>query len=203
MENEYLLAFCLVYLIDSLSPGPAVAMVVARGAVNGGLRTLPFIAGLVVGELFLFALAVAGLAALAAAMGPLFAVIKWLGVAYLLYLAVKMWRARPAQLQTAHTADTGRRAFFIACLLPLGNPKAVGFYIALLPAVLDVSAITAAAAMQLAVIVTVVWGSVLTGYAALAGRLGQGLSAPFAQRCLQRTSAGTLAVVAGTIALRT
>lgn len=74
---ESLLAFALIYTIDSVTPGPAVAMVTVRGATIGVRRTAPFILGLVVGDLFLFAIAAAGLIALAAALGPLFFIIKW------------------------------------------------------------------------------------------------------------------------------
>ncbi len=81
MEVEYLLAFALVFAADSILPGPATAAVMAKGAATGLRRTLPFFVGLVFGDLLLFALAVAGLAALAATLGPMFAVIKWLGVA--------------------------------------------------------------------------------------------------------------------------
>lgn len=199
---ESLLAFSLIYAIDSVTPGPAVAMVTARGAAMGVRRTAPFIMGLVVGDLFLFAIAAAGLIALAAALGPLFFIIKWVGVCYLIYLAYQMWHAAPITIPSAPMQGEGLRSFGIATLLPLGNPKAVGFYIALLPTVLDVSALTLFAYVELSVIVVIIWGASLFSYATAAAWAGKLLKKPKAQRALNRCSACTMIGVAGTIAVR-
>lgn len=199
---ESLLAFALIYTIDSVTPGPAVAMVTVRGATMGVRRTAPFIIGLVVGDLFLFAIAAAGLIALAAALGPLFYIIKWVGVGYLVYLAYQMWNAAPVIIPAEPQQGEGLRSFGIATLLPLGNPKAVGFYIALLPTVLDVSALTVLAYVELAIAVVIIWGASLFGYAAAASRAGELLKKPKAQRALNRCSACTMLGVAGTIAVR-
>ena len=134
-----------------------MAAIIAKGATSGWWRTLPFIAGLVIGDLILFALAVAGLAALAAALGPLFALIKWLGVAYLLYLAYRMWTAEPMAPSRTAPDGEGMRLLGLGTLLPLGNPKAIGFYVAILPTVMDVAALSAPAVLTVAAIITVVW----------------------------------------------
>jgi len=199
---DLIIAFALVFLIDSVSPGPATAAVVAKGATTGLRRTLPFIAGLLVGDLILFALAIVGLAAMAAAMGPLFAFIKWVGIAYLLFLAYRMWTAKPVKWSKSAPRGEGLRLFGLGTLLPLGNPKAIGFYIALLPAVLDVSAIEPHAALELAVVIVLIWGGVLTAYATAADRASRMIATPRAQIWLNRTSAGAMVGAAGTIAAR-
>lgn len=175
---------------------------VAKGATTGLRRTLPFIGGLVLGDLILFAFAVAGLAALAAAMGPFFAIIKWVGIAYLLYLACKMWTAKPVKMSSVAPQGEGIKLFGLGTLLPLGNPKAIGFYIALLPAVMDVSAITWVAAFQLSLIIIGVWALVLIAYAAAADRASRMISTPRAQLWLNRSSAGAMIGAAGTIAAK-
>ena len=202
MPFELIIAFTLIFLFDSISPGPAVAAVVAKGATAGSRRTIPFIAGLVIGDLILFASAVAGLAALAAAMGPWFAVVKWVGIAYLLYLAFKMWTAPLSQISKAAPKGEGLKLLSLGTLLPLGNPKAIGFYIALLPAVLDVSEISMLAALELGAIIVVVWFAVLFSYAAAADRASRVISTPNAQKWLNRTAAGAMVGAAGTIAAR-
>ena len=123
MQTEYLLAFALIFTLDSISPGPAVATVIAKGSTIGLARTMPFIAGLVLGDLALFVLAVAGLVALAAALGPLFTVVKWIGIAYLLWLAWRLWHATPVEVSGASVAGEGWRLFGVGCLMPFGNPK--------------------------------------------------------------------------------
>lgn len=202
MQTELIIAFTLIFLFDSLSPGPAVAAVIAKGATTGTKRTIPFIVGLVIGELFFFALAVVGLAALAATMGPLFALIKWVGVAYLMFLAFKMWTAPPVKVSHAAPEGEGFKLLTLGALLPLGNPMTIGFYIALLPAVLDVSAISMFAAFEMALIIMTVWGAVLFAYAAAADRASRFIATPTAQKWLNRTAAGALVGAAGTIATR-
>ena len=202
MQFELVIAFTLIFLVDSISPGPASAAVVAKGATTGLRRTLPFIGGLVLGDLILFALAVAGLAALAATMGPFFAIIKWVGIAYLLYLAYKMWTAKPVKISTNAPQGEGFKLFGLGTLLPIGNPKAIGFYVALLPSVMDVSAITMLASFQLSLIIIGVWALVLIAYAAAAERASRMIATPRAQRWLNRSSAGAMVGAAGTIAAR-
>lgn len=200
---EQLLAFTLIFTIDSVTPGPAVAAVVARSATSTAGRAVPFIAGLVMGDLLLFASALAGLAALAAALGPLFFLIKWAGIAYLLYLACQLWTALPSEMETTNERTAAGRSFWFGTMLPLGNPKAIGFYIALLPAVLDPTMLTWAACVQLALAITVVWFTVLYGYACASDRAGQMIKTPHAQMVLNRCCAGAIVGAAGTIAAQT
>jgi len=197
---EQLLAFTLIFTIDSVTPGPAVAAVLGRAASSSARRTVPFIAGLVVGDLVLFILAVAGLAALAAALGPLFFIIKWLGISYLIYLAYRLWTAPPTAIEMPSQENVATRSFVFGALLPLGNPKAIGFYIALLPAVLDPTMLTWTGCFELALVIAVVWFAVLYGYALAGDRASRMVKTPRAQVILNRCSAGAMLGAAGTIA---
>jgi len=199
---EIIIAFTLLFLFDSLAPGPAVVAVVAKGATTGARRTAPFILGLVIGELVFFGLALAGLTALAAKMGPLFALIKWFGIAYLLYLAFTLWNAQPVPVSAEIPDGEGLKLLSAGTLLPLGNPMTIGFYVALLPVVLDVTEISVVGALEMATIIICVWGAVLFAYALAADRASQFISTPKAQRWLNRTAAGTMVGAAGMIATR-
>lgn len=202
MQLELLFVFMVVFALDSIAPGPAVAMVMSRGASIGLARTLPFIAGLVVGDIFLFLLALLGLAALAAALGPLFLVVKWLGVCYLLYLAYSTWTAEISALDSAPVPREGWKSFGLAMILPLGNPRAVGFYVALLPAVMDVSQLTYSTALQFPLAIIVIWGGVLVLYTAIADKGRSYFNNSSMQKWLNRGAAGAMAGAAGTIAFR-
>lgn len=202
MQTEYLVAFFAIFLIDSLSPGPAVATIVAKSAAIGLRRTMPFLLGLVLGDLALFVLAVGGLIALAAALGPLFVIVKWGGIAYLLWLAYKMWNAPPTRSESVQAKGEGWRLFAVGSLMPFGNPKAIGFYIALLPTVMDVAAIDATMGGAFALVVVVVWTSVLAGYGFAAERAARLLTSDKGQRWLNKCSALTLVGVAGSAAAR-
>ena len=74
-----------MYALAVAAPGPGVAAVIARGLAHGLKGTPAFIAGFMVGDLAWFAIAATGLAALAKTAATAFIVIKWIGVAYLLY----------------------------------------------------------------------------------------------------------------------
>ena len=202
MHDELLVAFVVVFALDSVTPGPAVAMVMSRGASIGLTRTLPLVAGLVLGDLFLFGLALAGLATLAALLGPFFVLVKWVGIAWLLYLARRLWTADTTPIDASGPAVDGWRSFAMGTILPLGNPKAVTFYAALLPAVMDVGELSFAVAVQFGAAIVLVWGGTLVGYAALADRGRRYLSTPSARRWLNRGAAGVMASAAGAIAVR-
>ena len=202
MQYELLFAFVVVFTLDSMTPGPAVAMVMSRGASIGLVRTLPFIAGLVLGDLLLFGLALAGLATLAATLGPFFVVVKWVGIAWLLYLAWQLWASSTTAIEEVGTSGEGWRSFGMATILPLGNPKAVGFYAALLPAVMDVSELTVSTAVQFGVAIVVVWTCVLVGYTAVADRGRQWFATSSGRKWLNRGAAGAMVGAAGVVAAR-
>src|SRR5262249_51151259 len=91
--------FALVYVVAVATPGPGVAAVIAR-SLGRGLHGAPaFIAGFMVGDLIWFTCAATGLAMLAQSAYTVFLVVKYAGVAYLLYLAYRLWNAteRPAR----------------------------------------------------------------------------------------------------------
>lgn len=98
MSLSALLVFALALIIAAGTPGPSVAALVARVLTNGFRDVLPFLAAMWLGEALWLTCAVAGLAVIARSFGLVFIVLKFAGVAYLLFLAWKMWRA-PADVQ--------------------------------------------------------------------------------------------------------
>lgn len=202
VQMEYLLVFVIVFTLDSITPGPAVVLVMSRGASIGLSRTLPLIAGLVIGDLILFLLALTGLAALAASLGPYFFIIKWLGIFYLLFLAMQMWNRGSDGGDHVDLKYEGWRSLWMGVILPIGNPKAVGFYAALLPAVMNVAELTVLTAIQFATAIVVIWGGVLAAYTGVAAYSRRHYSGSSVQKWLNRGSAGALIGVAGVMAIR-
>ena len=68
-----------------------------------------------------------------------------------------MWNVKLGAGKAIPTGGTGWRSFALALFLPLGNPKAVGFYVALLPAFMDVEKLSLAAALNFSIVIVVVW----------------------------------------------
>ena len=93
MSWHDLLGFILILAAAAAIPGPDVAAIIGSG-LNGGLPSaFRLVLGLILGHAVWMTAAVTGLAALAQALGAAFIVIKLGAVAYLLYLAWKLWTA--------------------------------------------------------------------------------------------------------------
>jgi threonine/homoserine/homoserine lactone efflux protein len=191
-----LAAFCLVYLIAVATPGPGIAAIIARSLALGTQGLALFIAGFLVGDLTWFTFAATGMAALAHAAHGVFVAVKYLGALYLLYLAYRMWTASPTA-QPSRAEVIGRRGalrtFAGSLALTLGNPKAMVFYLALLPTVIDLPALTLAAFSQFALAIVIILSTVLTSYALAAARARRVFRNERALKWLNRTSGTVMA----------
>jgi threonine/homoserine/homoserine lactone efflux protein len=199
-----MLTFCAVYALAVAAPGPGVAAVIARGLAHGLKGTPAFIAGFMVGDLVWFAIAATGLAALAKTAATAFVAIKWIGVAYLLYLAWKLWSA-PAERVEVATPDGrehGWRAFVASLLLTLANPKTILFFVALLPTVIDLASMNLVRFIEVSAAMCVVLPAVLGIYASLAARARELFTTPKAVRRLNRCSGVAMAGAAVAVATR-
>jgi threonine/homoserine/homoserine lactone efflux protein len=122
-------------LLLNLAPGPDLAFILghtARGGVRHGLAAM---LGIWTGVLCHISFAVVGLSALIAASAEAFAVVKWIGVAYLLWLGVQALRSKGGFLADAGPASpvSRRRVFGQGMLVNLLNPKVAIFFLAFLP----------------------------------------------------------------------
>jgi threonine/homoserine/homoserine lactone efflux protein len=199
-----LLTFCAVYALTVASPGPGIAAVIARGLAHGMKGTPAFIAGFLAGDLVWFGIAATGLAALARTAATLFVAIKWAGVIYLLYLAYKLWTAPAARVEVKGEDDRqhGWRAFMASFLLTLGNPKAILFFLALLPTVVNLATLNLVSIIEISVAMCIVQPAVLIVYALLAAKARTLFTTPSAVRKLNRSSGVAMAGAAVVVATR-
>ena len=199
-----LLTFCAVYAIAVATPGPGIAAVIARSLAHGFKGAPAFVAGFMVGDLVWFAIAATGLAALARTAATVFVAIKWAGVAYLLYLAWKLWTA-PAERVAVTGNDErqhGWRAFVASLMLTLANPKAILFFLALLPTVIDLASMNALRFVEISLAMAIVMPIVLFTYVFLAARARELFTTPKAVRRLNRGSGVAMASAAVIVATR-
>lgn len=199
---EVLFGFAIAYIVMLITPGPAVAAVIARASVVGARRTAPFILGIGIGDGLIFTAAAAGLAAMAAALGDLFMLLKWVGAAYLLYLAYKLWRAPAADAVAPAMRGEGVKLFGLGLALTLGNPKALAFFLALLPALIDLPSLTVAGGAVIGGLMLTCWCAVGFGYAFAASRARKAMSGVRAVKAMNRAAAGMMAAAAAAIAAR-
>ncbi|MFM0265691.1 LysE family translocator [Paraburkholderia sediminicola] len=203
MSLSALLVFALALIIAAGTPGPSIAALVARVLTNGFRDVLPFLAAMWLGEALWLTCAVAGLAVIARSFGMVFIALKFVGVAYLLFLAWKMWRA-PADVRGSDlpSGQSPWRMFVAGLLVTLGNPKIMMFYLALLPTIIDLSRIGTVAWFELTLTMLIVLMAVDFGWALLATRARKLLSTRRAVKFTNRASATVMAGVAAAIATR-
>lgn len=203
MDPSLLLVFAGALVVNAGSPGPSIAALVSRVLTRGFRDVLPFLAAMWLGEVLWLTLAVAGLAAIAETFHLLFVAIKWAGIAYLLYLAWKMWTA-PDTVDAA-TMATDRspvRMFLAGMAVTLGNPKIMVFYLALLPSIINVEAITLLGWAELALTLLAVIIAIDLTWSLLAIKARTFLRTPRAVRVTNRASATLMTGAAVAIATR-
>ncbi len=202
MSLAALALFAAVYAAAVATPGPGIAALVARVLAHGLKGVAPFILGFVVGDMIWLTLAGTGLSALAHAFANVFIVVKWVGAAYVLYLAYRMATVPVAAAEAAPAASRGFRAFLGALSLTLGNPKVMIFFLSIMPLVVDVKALTLAGLLEIAGLSAVVISAVMTGYGLAADRARALFRSRRAMRVVHRTSAGVMAGVAVAVVAR-
>ena len=167
--HAYLL-YCGLYAVAIAVPGPGVVAIVARALGSGFRATIPAAIGTAVGDLVWVSMSAFGLAVVAHAMGEFFMIVKLAGAAYLLYLGYKYWTAPVSEMETIVPASASQ-GFFSQLSLTLGNPKAIAFFVALLPTVVDLNRLNAFGFLQLCAATVVLIPAIMLSYAALASRV--------------------------------
>jgi threonine/homoserine/homoserine lactone efflux protein len=203
MDALTLLAFAAALALSTASPGPTITTLVARVLARGRDGAGAFCLGLILGDLVWLAAAVFGLSLLAGAAQPVLSVLKWAGVAFLLWLAWKAWSA-PAALPADVPAPRGEgaRLALTGIALTLGNPKTMLFYTAITPAVLDLGQLDLAAFAALAAVLTLVYAAVLAGYVATALKARHLLRSTRAVRRVNQAAGVAMAGAAVAVATR-
>ena len=203
MSLSALLIFAAALFVAAGSPGPSIAALVARVMTKGLAGVFPFLLAMWGGEAIWLSLAVFGLAYVAQTFHLAFVALKWAGVAYLAYLAWKMWTAPVAVAESEMPqADSPLRLFLAGMAVTLGNPKIMMFYLALLPTIIDLAAVTLVGWAELTLTMVAVLVAIDLGWALAAAQARKLLRSPRAVRIANRISAGTMAGAAAAIAAR-
>ncbi|PRD66246.1 LysE family transporter [Malikia granosa] len=197
------LAFFLACWLISLSPGAGAIASMSSGLNFGFRRGYWNAIGLQLALVLQIAVVAAGVGALLATSELAFALIKWFGVLYLLYLGWKQWSAPPSAL-ASEPVDL-RRGRPLALLLRgfvvnASNPKAIVFILAVLPQFLDTSRPLLAQYLLMTLTMVAVDLVVMAGYTGLAARVLKLLREPGQQRLLNRVFGGLFGAAATLLA---
>lgn len=128
------LAFIAASAILIAIPGPNVALITANSITHGLRRGLLTVAGTSSAMALQLALTAVGLSSLLGTLAIVFDWLRWLGVAYLIYLGLRAWRQPADDLAQAAMRPQARRQIWLrGFLVSLTNPKTLLFYGAFLP----------------------------------------------------------------------
>lgn len=199
MDLSTWLAFFAASWAISISPGAGAVAAMSAGLTHGFRRGYATTLGLVLGIWTQILVVGIGLGALVATSATAFAVIKWAGVAYLVWLGIQQWRAPARPIAQAGADATPRRARDLIVrgwIINALNPKGTVFLLAVVPQFLDLAQPLAPQYAVIALTLGFTDLVVMAGYTALAARLLRTLKSTAHVRALNRVF-GSLFVVAG------
>ncbi len=135
MPIELWLAFALASTALLTVPGPTVMLVVSYALGQGRGSAWATVPGVALGDFTAMTVSLLGAGAVLAASATLFAVLKYAGAAYLIWLGIKLWRSEPSiETLNGGRRDAGRGAMFRnAYVVTALNPKGVVFFTAFVP----------------------------------------------------------------------
>ncbi|MEO3798662.1 LysE family translocator [Nonomuraea sp. B1E8] len=119
-----------------LIPGPNHLYITARGLAQGRAAGLASALGVEIGTLVHIVAAAAGLSYVISQSATLFAIVKWAGVAYLVYLGIRAFMGKDAETGTPLRQPL-RKVFLEGVLVNVLNPKVALFFLAFLPQFVD------------------------------------------------------------------
>ncbi len=199
MELSTWLAFFAAAWAISVSPGAGAVAAMSAGLSHGFRRGYLTTLGLVLGIWTQLVVVGVGLGALVATSALAFLVIKWAGVAYLVWLGIQQWRAPARPIVQAGTDATPRRARDLIArgwIINALNPKGTVFLLAVVPQFLDLSQPLGLQYLVIGLTLGFTDLVVMAGYTALAARLLRTLKEPAHVRAMNRVF-GSLFVLAG------
>jgi homoserine/homoserine lactone efflux protein len=203
MRSDLWWAFLGAAIAISVSPGAGAIQSMATGLAHGVRRGYWSIAGLEIGLMVQLAVVALGLGAVLAASAAAFAAVKWIGVAYLVYLAVQQWRTASVAL-TEHMSrpDSGRLSLLLrGFLVNVTNPKGLVFLIAVLPPLVEPTAPLLPQYVVIGATMVAVDLVVMGLYTGLAARLMGLLHTAKRQAALSRVFSGLFATAAVALSL--
>ena len=180
-------------LILAVTPGPGVFATVSKALNSGFVPATAVIAGIMLGDLIFLLLAIYGLVALAEMLGELFAVVKYVGGLYLVWLGYQIWKQQPQHPSSEAPYNSRVGNFTTGLLITLGNPKIILFYLVFLPAFMNLNALSTADVLIVAMVVLSVLGSVMLTYAYIAAKAKDSLYNSKSEKYLNRIAASVMA----------
>lgn len=130
-----LIGFIIAVILITIVPGPSILLLLVVSLRQGTLAGLKFTLGVLAADAVLLTISLLGLGAVLQGSAMLFNIVKWAGVAYLIYLGIKQLRA-PSEIKL-ETNQKVQAPFTQGFAITALNPKAIGFFVAFFPQFID------------------------------------------------------------------
>jgi threonine/homoserine/homoserine lactone efflux protein len=194
MAASELLTFALAALVMVAIPGPDQALITRNALVGGPAAARRTMLGGASGLTVHATAAAFGLSALLATSATAYTTLKLVGIAYLLFLALRMLATRGAAPESSDGPDHAgpRRPFAQGLLSNALNPKVALFFLTFLPQFLPSHHAALPAALGLSAMFAVIYIAWFSTLIWLLGRIGRALTKPAIHRRLERITAGAL-----------
>jgi homoserine/homoserine lactone efflux protein len=199
------LLFVVTEAVLCLTPGPAVLFIVSCGLARGGHAALWGNAGILSANTFYFIVSAFGLGAVLLGSHEVFTVVKYGGAAYLVWLGIQTIRGAGLAINTDARAQPRVQGWHMLArgfVLQAANPKALLFFVALLPQFIDTHRAIAPQMLILAVTSAAVEFVILAGYGYFAGRAAALARDARFVRATNRASGGLLVATGTLLALK-
>ena len=202
MDFPVWITYVLACIVLCVSPGPGVFSSISSGLHHGFRRGIWNAVGMQTASLIVVIVVSVGLGSLLLASEALFNAVKWLGVAYLVYLGIVTWRApaRPFVDDEAEVRKSARDIFMRGFFVNITNPKGIIFFAAVLPQFIDVAR---PQATQYAILAITTFGVdlvVMACYTALAARVLRVMRDPSRLRWVNRGLGGAFVAAGAALA---
>ncbi len=205
MAFEQWLAYFIACWIISISPGAGAVASMSAGRQCGFRRGFWNIVGLQIALILQIAIVALGLGALLATSTLAFSIIKWFGVVYLLYLGWRQWNAMATELVDNGEVSGNKPQIYNLILrgflVNMSNPKAIVFFLAVLPQFIDTSRPLLMQYVWIALTMVFVDTVVMMGYTGLAAKVLQALRSPRQQNLLNKLFGGLFMGAASLLAM--
>lgn len=202
MPIENYVTFVIASIIVLIIPGPSIIMAVGQAIAHGKRAVTPTVWGVVTGDLIATTLSMLGVGTILLASSEAFLIIKWAGVAYLIYIGLSMIRnsGKSADNQTkeADHLKSPKKMFRDALIVTALNPKGIIFFIAFVPQFISSEiSFLPQAAICIATFLVLAFANMWL-YTAFAARARKGIQNPNVIKWAERTG-GSLLISAGVL----
>ncbi len=200
LDSATLAVFLPAAALVASTPGANNLLALSYGIKAGFWPTVVSLCGRMAAFAILILLVAVGLGAVVAASELAFTIIKWFGVAYLVWLGITMWRA-PVHEAIAPPPGTGLTLAWRAFWVALGNPKSILIFTAFIPQFMSADGNWAVDFITLSAVYLAVEFCAACGYTGAGASMRRLKLTASRMRWANRITGGTMIGAAGLLAI--